>query len=94
MKARFLLEAQLRTAAGSAEQLVELPADSTLLQGIQLLAERLGEGCRGHLLTEIGEVRPSLLIVVNGESVYSEEAASFPLQEPCEILLMPPIAGG
>lgn len=94
MKIEFHLEAQLRTVSGHSRVSMDAPEGCTLHEAVRRLADGLDGSIRPHLLNESGAVRSSLLIVVNGESVYADEAAALKLPESAEILLMPPIAGG
>jgi len=93
MKLRVQYTAQLRTAVGRAEDVVELPAGSSLASVIEHLTARL-DSAAPHLLGPDGRLQPSLLIVVNGAAVAARDAASFSLQGDEVIILLPPIAGG
>jgi molybdopterin synthase sulfur carrier subunit len=85
--------AQLRALVGTGQEQIELPPGSTLAQLVaQLAAQR--EAIGAHLLTPVGAVRPSLLVVVNETAVPAEQAAATVLQDGDCVALLPPIAGG
>lgn len=94
MKLRVQYTAQLRTAIGRPEEEVELPEGSRLSELLDHLVIRLGEGAATHLVTTSGEVRRSLLVVVNDSASPACEAAATVLRPGDVILLLPPIAGG
>ena len=93
MKLRVQYTAQLRAAVGRAEEVVELSDGGSLAELLNQLADSHGTA-RTHLVTEIGQVRPSLLIVVNDSAVSAREAAKTVLHSDDIVTLLPPIAGG
>jgi molybdopterin converting factor small subunit len=94
MKVQVHYSAQLRAAAGQTEHDIDLPESSSLAEMLSLLVASGGDNVRPHLIADNGQVRPSLLIVVNNAVVPSSLAASTVLQHGDQILLLPPIAGG
>jgi molybdopterin converting factor small subunit len=94
MKLRVQYSAQLRAAIGRPEEEVELPEGSRLAELLAHLVLRLEEGAAAHLVTSSGEVRRSLLVVVNDSASPACEAAATVLRPGDVVLLMPPIAGG
>jgi molybdopterin synthase sulfur carrier subunit len=93
MKLRVQYTAQLRTAVGLAEEVMELPEGSRLDDLLQLTAARNQEA-RPHLLCEKGQTQPSLLMIVNGAAIPAQQAATTVLSEGDTVALLPPIAGG
>ncbi|MBC7819196.1 MAG: MoaD/ThiS family protein [Planctomycetaceae bacterium] len=93
MKLRVQYMAQLRTAVGRAEEEVEMLAGSRLAELLHQLANTHG-AARSHFVTEAGQARPSLLIVVNDSAVPAREAATTVLHADDVVTLLPPIAGG
>ncbi len=93
MKLRVQYMAQLRTVIGRAEEFIELPDGSRLSDVLVQLSARHGDA-RSHLLTETGQPRPSLLIVVNEAAVPARNAATTELHSNDVVTLLPPIAGG
>ena len=93
MKVCVQYTAQLRVAVGRAEDVVDLPAGSSLATVITHLTARLDVAAQ-HLLCPDGRLQPSLLIAVNDAAVAARDAASFALQGGEVITLLPPIAGG
>jgi sulfur-carrier protein len=94
MKIRVQYSAQLRTSIGRIEEEVELTVGGTLAALIESLADRLDDDAKRHLLGPQGNIRASLLMVVN-EAVTSADAATTTVLKSGDIvLLLPPIAGG
>ena len=94
MKLRVEYSAQLRTAAGRAQDEIELPEGSSLAELLDHLAARLGEGGAAHLLAPGGRVHGSLLIVVNDVAIAADHTTAKRLKPGDVVMLLPPIAGG
>ena len=94
MKIRVQYTGQLRTAIGRGEDLVELPHASSLACLLGHLADQHGAEARTHFVTESGEARQSLLLVVNDQAKSPGEAATTVLEADSVVVLLPPIAGG
>lgn len=93
MKLRVQYMSQLRTVVGRSEEAVELPDTARLSELLAHLAAAHSEA-RSHFVTETGQARPSLLIVVNESAVSAREAATTVLHSNDVVTLLPPIAGG
>jgi sulfur-carrier protein len=93
MKLRVQYTAQLRAAAGRAEDEIELPEGSSLAELLAHLATKL-DGAAAHLLSTDGRTHRSLLIVVNDLAVPAHAAAATSLKPGDIVTLLPPIAGG
>jgi molybdopterin converting factor small subunit len=92
MKIRVDYVAQLKDAAGRADEVVEL-ADGTNLQDlIRQVAARRGERLAGLLLDDGGELRPSALVFVGDDQIEWHDAC--PLHDGATVTLMSPLAGG
>lgn len=93
MKLHLHYSAQLRAAVGRSEEQIELPAGSTLADVVTYLLEKYA-GARPHLAADSGDIRPSLLVVVNDHAVPQRELTSRVLADDDAVMLLPPIAGG
>ncbi|MFM9963553.1 MAG: MoaD/ThiS family protein [Planctomycetaceae bacterium] len=93
MKLRVQYMAQLRAAIGQSDERIELPEGSHLGDLLSQLAITHATA-RTHLVTDTGQARPSLLIVVNETVVPAREAATTVLHSEDVVTLLPPIAGG
>lgn len=93
MKLRVQYLAQLRTIVGQSEEVVELPDAACLSELLSQLAAT-HDAARPHFVTETGQARPSLLIVVNESTVSAREATTTVLRSNDVVTLLPPIAGG
>jgi molybdopterin converting factor small subunit len=82
--------AQLKRAAGTAREPVELEGGCTLTRLIRLLASARGEAFRGLTVDGRGEPQPSLLVFVGEEQVRSDR----PLCDGDQVTLLTPMAGG
>ena len=85
--------AQLRTVVGQSEEVIDLPEHSRLSDLLVHLAALHGVA-RSHLVTDAGQTRPSLLIVVNEAAVPARDAATTELHSNDVVTLLPPISGG
>lgn len=93
MRLRIQYTAQLRNAAGCAEEDVELPDGCSLAALLAHLAGRSQEIGR-HLLTDSGQAQPSLLVAINGSAMPALTAAATRVNCGDVVTLLPPIAGG
>lgn len=93
MKLRVQYMAQLRTLIGQAEEVIELPEASRLSDLLAHLATS-HRGARSHFVTETGQARPSLVIVINDSAISARDAATTGLHSNDVVTLLPPIAGG
>jgi MoaD family protein len=94
MKLRVHYMAQLRDALGRTEEDVEMPEGSTLAELLVRLAAGRDREVERHLITDAGQPRPSLLVVVNDAPVSPREAVATALRPGDVVTLLPPIAGG
>ncbi len=93
MKIAFQYTGQLANAAGFSEEAVELEPGTTLQGAIERLAKTHGLEFAKLVMTETGELRASLLVVLDGEQAEGDRA-SLKLDGTQTVMLMPPIAGG
>jgi MoaD family protein len=94
MKLLVQYTAQLRSTIGRSEEEIELPDHSTLTDLLGYLAGRWEPSARTHLVTDTGQARLSLLMVVNGLAISASDARGTILSPGDVVTLMPPIAGG
>ncbi len=92
MKVSMVYFAQLKDAAGTSSEIVELPDGADLASAVSDAARRHGEAFRKIALDEGGNIRPSLLVTVNGRP--AARGAVVELRDGDEISLLSPIAGG
>ena len=81
---------QLANVVGVAEESV---AASDLKSALDQLVARHGDGYAKLVFDSEGEIRPSLLVVLDGEQAEGEKA-SIDLTNVKNLMLMTPIAGG
>ncbi|MFT5467323.1 MAG: molybdopterin converting factor small subunit [Verrucomicrobiales bacterium] len=93
MEITFQYTGQLANVVGASEETVELGDDPTLKPAIDQLAQRHGESYANLVLDGAGNLRPSLLVVVDGEQADGDRA-NLDLSGVKTIMLMTPIAGG
>lgn len=84
--------AQLRRAAGTAHEEIELPSSCSLQDFFLLLVKRHGEPLRKLLLAEGGSAHPSVLVFVGDLQVTT--AGLHALGDGDVITLLSPMAGG
>jgi len=83
--------AQLRGAAGTAAEQVELDAPCSAADLLKRLAARHGQPFHDLLLEASGDVRPAILLFVGDEQVNPETA---PLRDGDVLTVLTPMAGG
>ncbi len=84
--------AQLRRAAGTAGETIELAAAGTVLEVARLVAERHGEELRRMLLDSDGRLQRSVLVFVDDEQISPDTSAA--LREGQTVTFAAPISGG
>lgn len=93
MEVVFQYTGQLANVVGKSEESVDLGDDARLKPAIDQLAQRHGDGYAKLVLDANGDLRPSLLVVVDGEQADGDKAA-LDLSGAKTVMLMTPIAGG
>jgi molybdopterin converting factor small subunit len=83
--------AQLRRAAGTAVEQVELDPPCSAADLVKRLAERRGGSFRDLLLDAGGGVQPAILLFVGDEQVGPE---TVPLRDGDVVTVLTPMAGG
>lgn len=94
MRLRVQFTAQLRTIAGRAEEVVELPEGSNLEGLLVHVATELCRETAGYLLAPGGGLQSSLIVAVNNRAISTHEARAVSLCGGDVVMLLPPIAGG
>ena len=92
MQVTFQYTGQLANVVGASEESVEL-TDSRLGAAIGELVAKHGDGYARLVLDGDGNLRPSLLVVLDGEQAEGEKA-ELDLSGVKTVMLMTPIAGG
>ena len=88
---KLRLFSKLRDIAGEKE--VEVAGDGiSVKEALEKFVERLGEGSREVLFDKDGELWPSVLLLVNGES--AAEGAATPVKSGDTVAVLLPTAGG
>lgn len=93
MKIGVQLMGQLRSILAGDQLELELPPAATVQHALQELAARC-ESARLQFVTELGEIRPSLLLVVNDDAIPARQASSIVLKDRDQLTILPPISGG
>ncbi len=91
MKVTVRYMAQLRRAAGVADEEVELDQPCSAAELLKRLAEQHGLPFRTLLLGDADGVRPAVLLFIGDEQVGPETA---PLQDGAVLTVLTPMAGG
>ena len=83
---------QVRQIAGKESEAGDYRESLGLCELVADLAEKYGSEFRGIVLDASGQLRPSLLALINGQAV--DKGARAELKDGDEVTLLPPIAGG
>jgi len=93
MPVRFFVPGPLREFSGGRSE-VALPASPrTLREALEALA-RDYPGVARRVLDEQGQVRPHVNLFVGGECVRFAEGLETPIDDGCEIAILPAVSGG
>ena len=93
-RVKFKLYAFLREVVNSREIEVVIGPDKTLRDAIEELI-RISEGkLSRYLLDKEGELRDSLMFVVEGKSLKGKEIEDFIISEDIQVAIFPPFSGG
>ena len=92
MKVSVRYMAQLRTAAGTAAETVDIEAPCTAADLVAHLAARHGDALRRLLLGADGRLSPIILVFLGDSQVGPGEP--LPLKDGDVITLLSPVAGG
>jgi len=84
---------QLASIAGVAEEQVAFEAGARMRDLVSQLCERHGATYANLVMTKAGDLRSSLLVILDGEHTLGD-SSQLPLANLRTILLMTPIAGG
>lgn len=82
--------AQVREAAGTPSEEIELPSAATVRELVKSVAARHDERFRNIVLGADGEAHGSILLVAGGEQVRADRA----LRDGETVTIMAPISGG
>ena len=89
----FYIPSPLRAfTEGQAKVLLEL-SDGTVGEALRALWTRY-PGVRDRIVTEQGEVREYVNIFVGDENIRDAGGLATPVRNPCEITVVPSVAGG
>ncbi len=92
MKVEVTYVGQVRAAAGTSSEIVELDAPTTVAACAAQLADRHGEEFGRLLLTDEGTLRSSILVFLTDEQIH--DAASTALKDGDVLTFLTPLAGG
>jgi molybdopterin converting factor small subunit len=93
MEIKIQYTGQLANLTGTPEESVDLKSGTTLAQMISELVSRHGSDYSDLLLNAQGNLRPSLLVIFDGEQAEAP-LESLVLDDVHTVMLMTPIAGG
>lgn len=93
MEVKIQYTGQLANHAGLSEEVIEIPDSSTCRQLIDEVVKRHGAEFSDLILNSDGEIRPSTLIILDGEQAQGAPEALL-LDGVDTVMLMTPIAGG
>ena len=93
MDVTFSYTGQLANLAGVSEESISPDAGTELISVVRGIAEKHGSAFSDLILTEEGDFRRTLLVIVDGEQLDGDRE-SFPLEAAKNVVLMTPIAGG
>jgi len=92
MQVTFKYHAQIRQAAATISEQVELPDGTELFAALKQLADQRGGTFRAIVLGDAGEVRPGLLVTVNDVVVYRNTLRELAAGD--QVALLGPVGGG
>lgn len=84
---------QLAGIAGVSEERVAMGDNAVLSDLVEHLCERHGSAYSDLVVTGEGRLRPSTLVILDGEQAVGD-SSQLPLENGQTVLLMTPIAGG
>lgn len=84
--------AQIKRAAGTPRDDIELESPATLADVVAAIAVKRGDALRGTLLSAQSTVHPSILIFVGDNQV--RDAMDHPVQDGDVVTFLSPISGG
>jgi sulfur carrier protein ThiS len=79
---------------GNDEETVECAAETSLAKLLALLAEKYGQQFRALVLDATGKPQRSVLFLLDGEPLPTENAAECFLRENAELTILPAMSGG
>lgn len=92
MKVTFKYYAQVRQAAGTESETVDLEKDTGVAGAVAGLSKKHGDAFRAVVQDDAGNLRPVNIILVNG--MPADPAAGPKLSEGDEVSIFSPVAGG
>lgn len=90
MRVRFF--ALLRKDAGT--DMVEVPEAENVAELLATLSARYGAAFDRWVIDEEGNLRPDIIVLVNGRNVRFLDGMRTPLKDRDEVAIFPPVAGG
>ncbi len=84
---------QLAGIIGETDESIEMDENTTLPELIQSLCRKHGEKCSDLLINVDGDLRPSTLVILDGEQAEGNRS-EISLDGVKTVMLMTPIAGG
>ena len=93
MEIKIQYTGQLAGIAGTSEETVTIEEGATLKPIVEALAQQHGPEYDDLVFDSSGDLRPSLLVIVDGEQAEGDKT-SLDLSSVNTVMLMTPIAGG
>ena len=95
MKVNVHFFAAARELVGLREETLELPAEGTVRNLLDLLVEKHGQGLRNYMYDPKGaELRRSLQILVGDKPTSALNGLETVLTDGCVLAIIPPVGGG
>ncbi|MGF1578485.1 MAG: MoaD/ThiS family protein [Gemmataceae bacterium] len=83
--------AQIKVAAGTGEEQIELPESASVADLVQAITDR-HKGLKNLLLDEQGLLRPTILVFIN--DAQADDGMRTTLKDSDDVSFLSPIAGG
>lgn len=93
MSVRFFVPGPLREFAGGRAEISLASNPRTLKDALEVLGREF-PGVARRVLDDQGAVRPHVNLFVGGECVRFADGLDTPLDEECEIAILPAVSGG
>lgn len=94
IRVRTRYYALLREIAGISEEIVTLPSGASVMDFLRRVCELHGSELRRYVLDEGGNLRSSMNVAVNGETIPREDIERTRLNDGDVVVILPPISGG
>lgn len=94
LRVQFKYFAMVREITGKKDESITLPKGAVAKDALRALSENYGEKFTSYTLTEKGELRGELTLLINGEAIESSALDRVELKDGDVLIIMPPVGGG